>query len=103
VEKGLYRDTTARFLSTDQGDGDKTARRERQRVIEVDFSSRPLVVKTYGGELAAQIMEECFWQLEAPVERVTGWDTPFPHTLEWEYFPSQERVMEAIARTMENN
>ncbi len=57
----------------------------------------------YGGELAAQIMEECFWQLEAPVERVTGWDTPFPHTLEWEYFPSQERVMEAIARTMENN
>jgi len=57
----------------------------------------------YGGELAAQIMEECFWQLEAPVERVTGWDTPYPHTLEWEYFPSQERVMEAIARTMENN
>ena len=57
----------------------------------------------YGGELAAQIMEECFWQLEAPVERVTGWDTPYPHTLEWEYFPSQERVMESISRTMDNN
>ena len=57
----------------------------------------------YGGELIALVQEECFWHLEAPIERVTGWDTPFPHTLEWEYFPSQERVMETISRTMENN
>ena len=34
----------------------------------------------FGGELSAQIQESCFYHLEAPIERVTGWDTPFPHS-----------------------
>ena len=33
------------------------------------------------------IQEECFWDLEAPIQRVAGWDTPYPHAFEWEYFP----------------
>ena len=33
--------------------------------------------------MAASVQERCFWSLEAPVARVTGWDTPFPHTTEW--------------------
>ena len=33
------------------------------------------------------MQEECFWHLEAPIQRVTGWDTPYPHAFEWEYFP----------------
>ena len=37
----------------------------------------------------------------APVERVTGWDTPYPHALEWAYFPGPERVAAALKRTME--
>ena len=56
----------------------------------------------FGGELSAQIQESCFYHLEAPITRVTGWDTPFPHSLEWYYFPSQERVIEAMKKTMES-
>ena len=55
----------------------------------------------YGAELAAEIQEECFFHLEAPVVRVTGWDTPYPHAFEWEYFPSQQRIIRAMQRTLE--
>ncbi|MCP4049049.1 MAG: alpha-ketoacid dehydrogenase subunit beta [Gammaproteobacteria bacterium] len=57
----------------------------------------------YGAELVAEVQEECFWSLKAPIERVTGWDTPYPHAFEWEYFPSQERILEAIQRTLETD
>ena len=56
----------------------------------------------FGGELSAQVQELCFYHLEAPIVRVTGWDTPFPHSLEWHYFPSQERVIEAMKKVVEN-
>ena len=55
----------------------------------------------FGAEISAQIQEECFWSLEAPIERVTGWDTPYPHAQEWSYFPGQERVIEALQRVLE--
>ncbi len=55
----------------------------------------------FGAELAATVQEECFWHLEAPIERVAGWDTPYPHAFEWEYFPGQERVMAGIRNVME--
>jgi 2-oxoisovalerate dehydrogenase E1 component beta subunit len=55
----------------------------------------------YGAELAATIQEECFWNLQAPIERVTGWDTPYPHAFEWEYFPGQARVIAGINKVME--
>jgi len=55
----------------------------------------------YGGELSATIQEECFWHLEAPIQRVTGWDTPYPHAFEWEYFPGQARVATALEAVME--
>ncbi len=54
----------------------------------------------FGAELAALVQEHCFFALEAPVERVTGWDTPYPHAFEWEYFPGPARVGEALKRTM---
>ncbi len=41
----------------------------------------------FGAELVALVQEHCFYHLEAPIERVTGWDTPYPHALEWAYFP----------------
>lgn len=50
----------------------------------------------FGAELAATIQQECFLRLEAPVSRVTGWDTPFPHVLEPFYLPSKWRCLEAI-------
>ena len=55
----------------------------------------------YGGELSATIQEECFWHLQAPILRVCGWDTPYPHAFEWEYFPGQARVVKALETVME--
>ena len=55
----------------------------------------------FGAELAALVQEHCFYHLEAPIERVTGWDTPYPHALEWAYFPGPARVAEALKRAME--
>lgn len=52
----------------------------------------------FGAELAALVQEHCFLALEAPIERVTGWDTPYPHAFEWEYFPGPARVGEALLR-----
>ena len=54
-----------------------------------------------GAELAALVQEHCFYHLEAPIERVAGWDTPYPHALEWDYFPGPARVAAALRRAME--
>jgi 2-oxoisovalerate dehydrogenase E1 component beta subunit len=54
----------------------------------------------FGAELAALVQEHCFYHLEAPIERVTGWDTPYPHAQEWAYFPGPQRVGEAFKRTV---
>ena len=56
----------------------------------------------FGAELSALVQEHCFHSLEAPVERVTGWDTPYPHSLEWAYFPGPIRLGEAIKRVMKD-
>jgi 2-oxoisovalerate dehydrogenase E1 component beta subunit len=55
----------------------------------------------YGAELVSIIQQECFWHLEAPIERVAGWDTPYPHAFEWKYFPGQKRVAAGIRKVME--
>jgi len=55
----------------------------------------------FGAELVSLVQEHCFYCLEAPVERVTGWDTPYPHAQEWAYFPGPRRVAEALKRVME--
>jgi 2-oxoisovalerate dehydrogenase E1 component beta subunit len=55
----------------------------------------------FGAELTALVQEHCFYHLEAPIERVAGWDTPYPHAFEWQYFPGPKRVGEAMRRVME--
>ena len=55
----------------------------------------------YGAELLATVQEECFWHLQAPIERVAGWETPYPHAFEWDYFPGQDRLMAGIRNVME--
>jgi 2-oxoisovalerate dehydrogenase E1 component beta subunit len=55
----------------------------------------------FGAELTALVQERCFYHLEAPIERVAGWDTPYPHAFEWEYFPGPARVAQALRRTVE--
>jgi 2-oxoisovalerate dehydrogenase E1 component beta subunit len=56
----------------------------------------------FGAELAAVVQERCFYHLEAPVERVTGFDTPYPHSLEWAYFPGPIRIGMAIEKVMKD-
>jgi 2-oxoisovalerate dehydrogenase E1 component beta subunit len=55
----------------------------------------------YGAELSALIHERLMLHLEAPVQRVAGLDTPFPHTLEAEYLPDAGRIIQAAKRTLE--
>ena len=54
----------------------------------------------FGAELSALVQEHCFYSLEAPIERVTGWDTPYPHAFEWQYFPGPARVAKALRNVM---
>ncbi len=55
-----------------------------------------------GGEIAASIQERCLYDLAAPVERVTGWDTVFPlKRSEQHYLPSVDRILAAAERTLE--
>lgn len=53
----------------------------------------------FGAEVMATINEECFYALEAPLERVAGFDAPYPvGPLEDEFLPGEQRVAEAIRR-----
>ncbi|HEX7478825.1 MAG TPA: alpha-ketoacid dehydrogenase subunit beta [Polyangiales bacterium] len=52
-----------------------------------------------GAEMVAQICEKAFVYLQAPPRRVTGWDTPFPYTLENEYLPLAHRIVPALLDT----
>ena len=55
----------------------------------------------FGAEIAARIMEKCFFYMEAPVKRCCGLDTPFPHTLEKEYLPDAYKVKKALLDTLD--
>jgi pyruvate dehydrogenase E1 component subunit beta len=57
----------------------------------------------FGAEISATLMEEVFYDLEAPVGRVGAFDVPFPaSSLEDYYLPSVERVVKAVKRTLES-
>lgn len=56
----------------------------------------------FGAELMATVTENCFFYLKAPPIRVTGWDTPYPHAHEWDYFPGPARVGVALKKVMED-
>jgi 2-oxoisovalerate dehydrogenase E1 component beta subunit len=54
----------------------------------------------FASELATLVQERCFYHLETPVGRVTGWDTPYPHAYEWTYFPGPKRMKAALEKVM---
>jgi pyruvate dehydrogenase E1 component beta subunit/2-oxoisovalerate dehydrogenase E1 component len=61
-------------------------------------------VRTGGmaAEVTARLVEDCFYSLEAPVARVTGWDVPYPlYAREKGFLPDPERVLQAIRKTLE--
>jgi 2-oxoisovalerate dehydrogenase E1 component beta subunit len=53
----------------------------------------------FGAEIAAVVQERCFLHLEAPVRRVTGYDTPFPLIHEAFYVPDALKCYDAIVET----
>lgn len=55
----------------------------------------------FGAELIASIQERAMASLEAPILRVTGFDTPFPYSLEHEYLPNPDRIVGAVRQTLE--
>jgi len=59
------------------------------------------ITSGFGAEIVATIAEECFLHLEAPIKRVCGYDTPFPHIGEVFYYPDMYKVFEAIKQTVD--
>ncbi|KAK2570608.1 2-oxoisovalerate dehydrogenase subunit beta [Acropora cervicornis] len=52
----------------------------------------------FAAEISSTIQENCFLSLEAPIQRVCGWDTPFPHIFEPFYLPDKWRCFEALKK-----
>ncbi len=71
--------------------------RKTGRVVVVHEAPRTC---GFGAELAATIQEKAMLHLEAPILRVTGFDTPFPYTLENDYLPDANRILDAVERTI---
>jgi 2-oxoisovalerate dehydrogenase E1 component beta subunit len=71
-------------------------------VASVEKTGRCIVVHEaprtcgFGAEIVALVQQHCFYSLEGPIVRVTGWDTPFPHAQEWQYMPGRERIAGAM-------
>ncbi len=75
-----------------------TAARETGRMVVVHEAARTVGM---GAEIAARIMEEAFDYLQAPVMRVTGYDTPYPPaSLEQHWLPSVERICDAARKAV---
>ena len=74
-------------------------------VASVEKTGRAVIVHEaartcgLGAEISALIQERCFVHLEAPVKRITGWDTPFPYALENDYLPLEPRIAQGIRET----
>jgi 2-oxoisovalerate dehydrogenase E1 component beta subunit len=54
----------------------------------------------FAAELITLVNERAFLHLEAPPARVTGWDVPFPHTLENDYMPLTPRILDVVRKTV---
>jgi 2-oxoisovalerate dehydrogenase E1 component beta subunit len=67
--------------------------RKTGRVVVVHEAPRTCGL---GAEISALLQERCFVHLQAPVKRVTGWDTPFPYTLDSEYLPLAPRILAGV-------
>ena len=78
-------------------DAIKTSVEKTGRCVIVHEATR---TSGFGAELMSVVQELCFYSLEAPVVRVTGWDTPYPHAQEWDYFPGPARVIENLRKVM---
>jgi 2-oxoisovalerate dehydrogenase E1 component beta subunit len=72
-----------------------------QKTGRVIVTHEAPITSGLGAEISAKITEECFLNLEAPIKRVCGLDTPFPHSNEPAYYPDRLKLFEAIRETLE--
>ena len=76
-------------------------------IASVKKTSRVVIVHEaprtcgFGAELSATISEKALLHLQAPILRVTGFDTPFPYTLEQDYLPNETRIRKALRDGMD--
>jgi pyruvate dehydrogenase E1 component beta subunit len=80
---------------------------EETIITSVQKTGRAIIVHEaprsggWGAEIAARIQEHCLLNLKAPIQRVTGFDVPFPYfKLEFDYLPSVERILAAVSDVM---
>ncbi len=72
--------------------------RRTKRAVVVHEAQRTLGL---GAELAARLHEDLFYVMEAPVLRVTGYDTPYPMSkVEEDYLPSVDRILDAVDESL---
>lgn len=71
--------------------------RKTGRVVVVHEAPRSCGL---GAEIVSLLMEKAFFHMQAPPIRVTGFDTPFPYTLEMEYLPLSHRILPALVRAV---
>ena len=57
--------------------------------------------RTARGKPALVVNRSAALMSEAPVQRATGFDTPYPHSLEWAYFPGPVRIGTALKKALE--
>ena len=68
--------------------------RETGRAVVVHEAARTLGL---GAEIATRVTQECFYSLEVPVQRVTGYDVPYPPSrIEDEYLPGLDRILDTV-------
>jgi len=71
-------------------------------IASVEKTNRVVIVHEaprtcgFGAELSATISEKALLHLQAPIFRVTGFDTPFPYTFEKDYLPNETRILKAL-------
>ncbi|MGG7442579.1 alpha-ketoacid dehydrogenase subunit beta [Zafaria sp. J156] len=88
-----------RWLKPIDADGLAASVSKTRRAVVVHEAPRAAGL---GAEVAQTITEACFGTLKAPVERVTGFDVPFPSgSLEAEYMPNIDRILYGIQRVLE--
>jgi 2-oxoisovalerate dehydrogenase E1 component beta subunit len=79
----------------------RTLVRSVERTGRLVVAHEAPITAGFGAEIAAAVQAKAFASLQAPIERVCGFDTPFPYTLEEHYLPSADRILAALVRAIE--
>ena len=81
---------------------------DKETIVESVMKTGKLVVSHeapltggFAAEIASSIQNDCFWSLQAPIQRVCGYDTPFPLVHEKYYLPDEHKNLSAIVQCMD--